>query len=509
MLNTFRERFIEKNVQFIFTNKEGIVLKSDQTFVHINEGENITSLHPFFESFAALADIPEQSITFNCVHLLIGDKDLNMDVEMINSDDGVCIILQDLTAHYNTYQTMAQARNESIISEELVVLKNMELEERERFKNTFIQNFSHEIRNPLTSIMAITNILGNTELTSEQSRMIHFMKDSNDNLRLMLEDILSLNMIATGKLELNSTMFSLSKLLALLKFTYTSLCKEKGLQFELISDVKIPDLVEGDRLRLFQVLTNLLDNAIRYTREGSVGLSVQYNQKRANIVNMRFQVIDTGVGIPDDSIDTVFESFEQLPTEQKKEGAGLGLAIVKGLLQLMGSDIKLDSKVGKGSVFYFDIGLLIPLPSATANPIKKGGKTIDVALQNQDKPKYKVLLVEDDERIQMILFKLLMDKGNFYVDLVSDGAKVMETIINETYDLILMDVNLPNVTGDQVTRLIRDFPFKNIKSIPIIGITAFAFEENIKSYHEAGMNQVIVKPFEEEVLLKAISKHLK
>ena len=224
---------------------------------------------------------------------------------------------------------------------------------------------------------------------------------------------------------------------------------------------------------------------------------------------MRFQVSDTGDGIPEESIRTVFESFEQLPTDQKKEGSGLGLAIVKGLLQLMGSEIKVRSKVGKGSNFYFDIGLGMPLPSATVTPIKKGGKSVALTSRKEEKLKRKVLLVEDDERIQMILFKLLMDKGNFYVDLVSDGAKVMETLINETYDLILMDVNLPNVSGDQVTRLIRDFPFKNIKNIPIIGITAFAFEENIKNYREAGMNQVMVKPFEEEILLKAISKLLK
>ncbi|NNC62871.1 MAG: response regulator, partial [Eudoraea sp.] len=402
----------------------------------------------------------------------------------------------------------AQARNESIINEELILIKNAELEERERFKNLFIQNFSHELRNPLMSSMAITQILGDTSLSNEQQQMVEVLRDSQTHLKLLLEDTLSLSMIASGKLEIRAAIFDLGKMLELLSFTYKTKAKAKGLSFTLTQDQRVPKWVEGDRKRMFQILTNLLDNAVKYTDEGSVSLEVSFNQQYARKANLHFSISDTGRGIPEDKHELIFETFSQLTSPGKEQGTGLGLALVKGLLSLMESEVQLNSVAGKGSVFSFDLDLRIPLESDMKVSSGRPTKATSQKIVGSGK-KYRILLVEDDEKVLTVLFKMLMDTGHFYLDILSDGAQVLEQVIQNQYDLILMDINLPNTRGDQLTRVIREFPFKKVKQIPVIGITAFAYEDHLRAYKEAGMNEVLPKPFDKEELLNTIYSFLR
>ena len=507
-LEQYKVQYVNQNIQFIVIDFDGVIADSDQTFMKLNKGDYIYDVHPFFTSYSVMLESLDETITYNCVHLDHLQQEFITDVKMIKKDNGILLVIYDLTDHYISYQSIAQARNESIINSELVILKNIELEERERFKNTFIQNFSHELRNPLTSIISITNVIEGTDLNSEQQRMVNFLKESNLNLRLLLDDIMSISMISSGRLELRNKVFNLYQLLELVQFTYKTKAAQKSLAFALDYDEKIPEFVEGDRLRLFQIITNLLDNALKFSKKGTVTLSVQLNQKRANKVSLRFKISDEGVGIPSERIDAIFESFSQLNTEEKQEGSGLGLSIVKGLLELMDSSIKVESELGKGATFYFDLGLKFQMDLASSPIVKKTALSISSSKMRTDR-KYKLLLVEDDERIQTVLFKSLMDTNFFFIDLVNDGAQVLEEVINNSYDIILMDVDLPNVQGDHITKLIRDFPFKNIKNIPIIGITANAFEENINDYLNKGMNAVVTKPFDLQELVETVLKFLK
>ncbi len=509
MIEHYKKNYSTNQTQFIFTDLQGHILESDQAFLKIDTAGSIFDVHPFFECLSDIVESSEAETTFNCVNISFDRADYTLDIKISKKVNGVLLVLHDLTEHYFSYQKIAQTRNESIINSELVVLKNIELEERERFKNMFIQNFSHELRNPLTSIIAITKIIGDTDLTTEQRKMLDFLKDANTNLKLMLEDVLSISMIATGRLKLEHKVFSLSQLLELLEFTYKTKAKEKGLEFKLRSDVKIPELVEGDRLRLFQVLTNLLDNAIKYTPFGKVTLQVLFNQKRANRISMRFQVTDTGVGIPQESLNSIFESFHRLDTTQNQNGTGLGLTIVSGLLELMQSKICVTSTLNEGSMFFFDLVMNYPLQLGSKPIPNYTGKKKAKIKFPKDGHRFKLLLVEDDFSVGMVLFKSLMNTKHFYIDSLNDGAMVMGALVNHDYDIILMDVNLPNVSGDQVTRLVRGFPFKNIKNIPIIGITANAYQEDINSYLADGMNAVLSKPFEEDTLLETIFKFLK
>jgi len=507
-LEHYKEEYLNKNIQFIVIDFEGAILESDQTFIKLSKGGFIYDIHPFFTSYTTILDAPEESITYNCVHIEYLGKEFITDVKMIKKDNSILIVVYDLTDHYISYQQIAQARNESIINSELVVVRNLELEERERFKNAFIRNFSHELRNPLTGIISITNVIEGTNLTAEQQQMVNFLKESNSNLKLLLDDIMSLSMISSGKLQLREKVFNLYELLQLIEFTYKTKADQRTFDFVLDYDQKVPELVEGDRLRLFQIITNLLDNAFKFSEKGKVVLDVKVNQKRANKANIRFKVTDNGVGIPQEKIDSIFESFTKLNGIGAQQGSGLGLSIVKGLLELMGTAIRVESTVGKGSEFYFDLSLKFPL-ALRSKPIVLNTSGDTVIRKTKGEPKIKLLMVEDDERVQMVLFKALMDTNMFYIDLVNDGALVFEHVTNNNYDVILMDVDLPNIPGDHLTRLIRDFPFKDIKNIPIIGITANAFEEQINDYLNIGMNAVVPKPFNLQELVDTVLKCLK
>ncbi len=503
MLEDHKKDYSRERQQFVLVDPKGLVLDSSGTLIPIKKGLILNQLHPFFESLETLQRLQDKKFAFYCVHLQFGNHDLITDIDILRKKEGMFIVIHDLTEHYNSYQAVAQARNESIINEELIVLKNAELEERERFKNLFIQNFSHELRNPLMSSMAFTQILSDTSLSAEQQQLLDVLRDSHVHLKLLLEDTLSISMIASGRLVLKNTIFNLQKMLELLSFTYTTRASAKGLQFNFTPDKKIPVFVEGDRLRLYQVLTNLLDNALKYTEKGSVGLSVGFNQQWANKVHLHFAVTDSGPGIPEDKQSTIFETFSQLASPGKQKGTGLGLALVKGLLVLMDSQIVLQSIPGKGATFSFDLGLKIPLQSELQNHLEIGQAATSRKMGNPGR-KYKLLLVEDDERVLTVLFKMLMDANQFYIDVLTDGAMVLETVIQNEYDLILMDINLPNTRGDHITKIIRDFPFKNVKQLPIIGMTAYAYDEHMQAYKEAGMNTVLAKPFDKEELLQTI-----
>lgn len=507
-LEQYKEQYLNQNIQFIVIDFDGIIVDSDQTFMDLNKGDYIYDVHPFFTSYSSMLESLDETITYNCVHIEYQGKEFITDVKMVRKDRCILLVVHDLTGHYIFYQNIAQARNESIINSELVVLKNLELEERERFKNAFIQNFSHELRNPLTGIISITNVIEGTDLTSEQRQMINFLKESNSNLKLLLDDIMSLSMISSGKLQLRDKVFNLYELLQLIEFTYKTKAAQKSFDFVLNYGKRVPELVEGDRLRLFQIITNLLDNAFKFSEKGKVALTIQLNQKRANKVNLRFKVSDNGVGIPKEKLDSIFESFTQLDTIGKQQGSGLGLSIVKGLLELMDTSIRVESTVGQGSDFYFDLTLKFPLDLASKPIVINTSKDTGISKTHGER-KFKLLMVEDDESIQTVLFKALMATNLFYIDLVNDGALVFEQVTNNAYDVILMDVDLPNIPGDHLTKLIRDFPFNNIKNIPIIGITANAFEEDINDYLNIGMNAVMTKPFDLEELVETVLKFLK
>ena len=508
MLKQYKQNYAQSVNQYLIVDFEGNIVESDDVIFNDLEGKHISEIHPFFESLSSVLLEKNQDLVFSCIHLK-DQKDNTITTDVIlKTFDGKklpLIVILDLTIHYNNYQTTAQVRNESIINSQILELKNEYLQEKEAFKNAFIANFSHELRDPLTGILTFSDILKNTGLNDEQFNYLKVIDSSTSYLKQLIEDILDISKIESGKAEIILKPFNLHHLLAQIEAIYKVKAQQKGLEFIALFKDNLPEVVGGDELRLRQVLSNLLENAIKFTEEGSVTFSASLNQTRARKANIHFEVKDTGVGIDKEDQDVIFESFKQLDNSHVYKGSGLGLAIAKYFVELSGSTINVDSKLGKGSTFSTNINFILDPEYKNIKTTTEVSKPLDV------NKKYNVLLVEDSEITQLSILKILASKGNYFLDIVTKGTDVIPRLTDENteFDLILMDIKLPNTFGDDIAKQIRQLPEREHKKIPIIALTARVFKDDLKRYKKAGINDVIKKPFDEATLIKKINEYLK
>lgn len=510
MIETYRNKYFHPRTQFITIDETGKVLESDNVLFSLKKGDEIAIISPFFEGLSSYFDAQEENdIKFTCIHLENKDqKELTCDIEFKTFMDTqpTLVIIHDFSEHYNYYQEVAQSRNESVINSQILELKNKYLKEKEDFKNTFIANFSHELRNPLTGVTAFCSVLQKTDMTTEQQDYVEVIKSSADHLKNMIGDILEMSKIEVGKLSIEDELFDFHELIEMLEFTYSVKAKQKNIEFEVIFDDKTPKYLEGDKTRIKQVFENLLENAFKFTKTGKVTLSILENQRRARKANLNISIKDTGIGISPEKIDLIFNSFTQLNNSQKYAGTGLGLAIVKGLVELMDGKITVESEENVGTEFKLNINFKYPINQENTSLEDKS----DMEHKNfLSKKKYNILLAEDSELAQMAVLKILAQEGHFFLDIISNGEDVIESVIHNEYDLILMDIRMPGTHGDELTKMIRSLPVQNCKTIPILAITANLYDDDKKRYKKMGMNDIVEKPFDETTLLKKIYKYLK
>lgn len=510
MLETYRGKYFHPRTQFITIDNSGNVLESDNVLFSLKKGDPISTVSGFFEGLSTYFEIDEDNdIKFTCIHLENKDKkEYTCDIEFktFAGNQPTLVIIHDFSDHYEYYQEVAQSRNESVINSQILELQNKYLKEKEDFKNTFIANFSHELRNPLTGITAFCSVLQKTDMTLEQQDYVEVIQASGDHLKNMIGDILEVSKIEVGKLTMHEELFDFQALIEVLKFTYIVKAKQKNIAFEVIFDEKIPKYIEGDKTRIKQVFENLIENALKFTTSGKITFSVKENQRRARKVNINVSVQDTGIGIPADKLDLVFNSFTQLNNSKKYAGTGLGLSIVKGLVELMEGKIAVESEEKVGSTFKLNMNFKYP--------INQEDTTSEQKLDNKDKSalskeKYNILLAEDSELIQMSVLKILAQEGKFFLDIITNGEDAIESIIHNEYDLILMDIRMPGTHGDELTKMIRSLPVPNCKTVPILALTANLYDTDKKRYKKMGMTDIIEKPFDESTLLKKIYKYLK
>ena len=510
MLETYRGKYFHPRTQFITIDEKGKVLESDDVLFPLKEGDEISTINLFFEGLATYFDVQEENeINFTCVHLennTTPEYICDIELKTFANNQPTLVIIHDFTDHYKYYQEVAQSRNESVINSQVLELKNKYLQEKEDFKNTFIANFSHELRNPLTGVTAFSSVLQKTSMTTEQQDYVEVIKSSADHLKNMIGDILEMSKIEVGKLSIEEELFNFHKLIEMLNFTYSVKAKQKNIEFEVIFDEKIPTYIEGDKTRIKQVFENLLENAFKFTKTGKVTFTIKENQRRARKANLNISVKDTGIGIPSEKLELIFNSFTQLNNAQKYPGTGLGLSIVKGLTALMDGKISVESEENVGSTFKININFKYPVNQENTSLESKS----DIENRNTlSKEKYNILLAEDSELAQMAVLKILSQEGHFFLDIISNGEDVIESVIHNEYDLILMDIRMPGTNGDELTKMIRSLPVDNCKTIPILAITANLYDDDKKRYKKMGMNDIVEKPFDETTLLKKIYKYLK
>lgn len=507
MLSNLRESYFKNTTQFIVINHEMNVIASDNCLFHMSTGMDITDFHPFFFSLSDLFDLEENEAkqTFYCIQFDILGKTYYLDIDTHKKSPlELVIVLNNLTDHYKTVHQIKQVRNESIIDFNITQELNEQLEVQRGFKNKFLASVSHEIRTPLNSILGFLSVLENTDISKEQLDILSIIKTSSKNLVTILDDLMDISKIEAGKLKIKNRRFNFLEFIETLGKTYKVRAKDKRLEFSNEIGEKLPRFLVGDHLRLNQIVVNLLENAIKYTHQGNISFKVYTTSVNARRIPVTFEVTDTGVGIPKDKVDSIFDSFTQLEKKGLFGGSGLGLSIVKQLTKLLDSDLEVESEEGIGSTFKFTVHL-----GVSHNQKKDPVKTVLVKKNTKVKGKKpRVLLGEDIEVNQMLMMKLFTDHGGYSLDVAKDGERVLKFLDNYHYDLIIMDLTMPLMDGLDTTVQIRNHPNKKISKLPIIALTARSSEEQQEEAKEVGMNAYLTKPVEPEVLFATVDKYL-
>ena len=504
MLEAYKKKYHKNNFQYVLIGALGKVIKSDDTFISTKEITQIQELHPFFEILTGLILTKDESLEFSCINLDLENHLFTTDVTFhIQSSNEILVIIEDLTKHYNSYQLSAQTRNVSIINSQILELKNKYLLEKETFKNNFIANFSHQLRNPITASLIFSKLLIKGDLNEEQKNYLEIVRSANKDLKNRIEDILDLSKIQSGKLILSEKVFNLKDLLNDITSGYKYIATKKKLDFKVTLDDKLPNFIKGDQYRLKQILGNLLNNAITFTNKGEIHLSISLNFIRAQKASLHIEVTDTGIGIEPENIKHIFERFTKIgsiPNDDKN--IGLGLSVVKHLISEMNGNINVKSKVNEGSKFTCNLSFRL---SDYNQELKD--KLLNKQLPKLNK-KYNVLLVEDSEIIQVSILKVLAVNGNFYLNIISKGKELIPTLLKQEVDLILLSNTIQNFSASELTSSVRSLS-KEYKKTPVIILSSEAFKDDIKHFKKAGVNDVLTKPFDENNLLTKMYKYLK
>lgn len=374
-------------------------------------------------------------------------------------------------------------------------------------KDEFIANMSHELRTPLTGLMGMVDLLDEAPLPKEERQYLATAKTSAETLRVIINDILDLSKLGAGKLRLVPSEFDIVQLARNVAEMMAVSANEKGIELKVdLPDKPVTGLV-GDQARITQVLFNLLGNAVKFTDEGSVTLSLDQLDENDRTVTVRLSVEDTGVGIAPQDISRLFDRFEQVDSSstRKQAGTGLGLSISQELVRLMDSRIELESEVGTGSRFWFEITLEKASERKADSPAPIGESDPDLRKAIMGRPLK--LLVAEDNPVNQLLVKKLIGKCPWQADFVEDGEQAIWAADRSIYDLILMDIQMPNMNGEEAATTIRRESGPNANT-PIVALTANCMPEDVERYLAKGINDTIAKPINLDTFYDTIARHL-
>jgi len=383
--------------------------------------------------------------------------------------------------------------------EELLQMKE-KAELAAKAKSQFLSVMSHELRTPLNAVIGITHLMLQGNPREDQQEDLRTLQFSGESLLHIINDILDFTKLDSGKIELSAIDFNLRELAQSLYQSFSYKAREKGIVFDVEYDEKMPFMVKGDNFRLSQVLNNLISNAIKFTREGSVKLKISLIEERGSAYVTRFSVIDTGIGIAEEKKDKIFEQFTQADSNTTRlyGGTGLGLSISTKLVELMDSAIVVDSEFGKGSDFNFTVLFQPGSASEQVIPVQRAADKSNEPFRN------KLILLAEDNTFNANIARRFITGWGASMDVVADGWQAIEFVSRKRYDLILMDVQMPVLDGFACTRKIR----KHFKDIPIIAVTASPKNEILQDILACGMNDFVSKPFKPNELRSKILEYL-
>ena len=395
------------------------------------------------------------------------------------------------------------------------------LEARERAeklaltKTRFLNNMSHEIRSPLTSIMGFTEQLESNEYDEEKKKYLNAIRSSSDHLLHTVNDVLDFSKLDAGKLMLEHAAFNIHNTIEEVIYSFSVNADKKGIQLNSNLQIEKEIRVMGDEFRLRQILFNLTGNAIKFTSKGSVTITASALWKNETEMILKVEILDSGVGIPHDQLDLIFEEFAQatnnkIDGRRSIRGTGLGLPICKMLVEMQGGNINVQSEINKGSLFTFEI----PYTVATENDIKPAAQKSaakSTAVPSSAEPAFffgKRALVVEDNDMNIMLLSLLLKKYFIEFDVAKDGEAGLELFNSKNYDIVLTDINVPKLTGDQLAAAIRRSEDSVKANLPIIALTASIVADDLDSYLRTGIDDIMIKPFKEADFSAMLRKYL-
>lgn len=385
-------------------------------------------------------------------------------------------------------------------NDELIVAKER-AELASKTKANFLSTVTHELRTPLYAVTGLTNMLLDEEPKPNQIQHLKSLKFSGDYLLTFINDILQINKIEANKVELDPEVFNLKKKVGNVVSALSNSAMDNNVKLHYEYDKSLPNTFMADQLKISQILINLIGNAIKFTKDGDIWVRLKKLDQNNDSYRIRFEIEDNGIGITKEKQENMFESFSQgsIQINRKYGGTGLGLSIVKGLIDILKGKIYLHSELGKGSTFIFELPLTYaPEPIITEKP-RNPNKINTLDLTN-----IKILVVEDNKINQMITRKIL-SKMNLLCDVVDNGEDAVDRVGKEQYDVVLMDIHMPGISGLEATKIIRTFD----KKITIFALTAVTIEDKMHEFDEAGFDDIISKPFKQQDFEKKMYNVLK
>jgi signal transduction histidine kinase len=374
-------------------------------------------------------------------------------------------------------------------------------EQADKAKADFISMMSHEIRTPLTAIMAVGHLLTVTDQAAQQQKLLRILRSSSENLLNLVNQILDFSKIEAGIVSLEERSFDLRELVNGTVSGLRAKAEEKGLVLDVYIDERIPAALLGDPVKIGQVLNNLLGNAVKFTAQGSVTVALQVRELVPEAVVIHFRVTDTGIGISPDRLQHVFDDFTQASYDigLKYGGTGLGLSISKRLVELHGSQLGVESELGRGTAFFFDLRLKA---AAVDEP---AGAEADAA--DQSALKGLNVLIADDNEVNVLVLTAILRNWGVEPDVVANGRQVVERVQERDYDVVLMDLHMPELDGYAATRQIRSLPDEKFKRLPIFAVSASTRMGNQHELDAAGFTEFVGKPVSPDILFAKLARY--
>ena len=407
------------------------------------------------------------------------------------------VLLLQIYFLYKNYRFKKKVNADLILTNAELIQAKEKAIEASMLKSQFVSTISHEMRTPLYGVVGITDMLLEEHKELENSPHLHSLKFSARYLLSLINDVLQLNKIEENRIILEDLTFNILDEINLIVNSLSFIAKNHNNTIEVNLDAKIPEFLIGDKVRFSQILINLISNALKFTQDGKVTIIAKLVKKEGFKHYIEFDIQDTGIGIAQNDLDIVFDKFSQIKRKESDyQGTGLGLPIVKKLLELFNSSIAVSSVLGEGTTFSFTIAF--DSDSQKTNQIINNIE-VDLSLGQ-----IFTVLVVDDNAINCMVTQKILEKNNYECTVVNSGQKAIDVLKNNIFDVILMDINMPEMNGFQTSKIIRTMGI----TCPIIALTAFNKEEVIDQALSAGMNDVIIKPFDSSILFKMINKHV-